>query len=431
MVEKRLVDEVSRGEFMEKIEPNIDRVRRDIERLSEFTSPAEPGYTRISFSKEDRQAREYVAALMRDEARLNLRIDAVGNLIGRRGGEGENPAILIGSHIDTVRGGGMFDGVAGVIAGIEVARGFEERGIRTAHPLEVIVFLAEEPSPFGISTVGSRGMAGKLSEEHLTSLKDAGGRTLGAAIHEMGGDPEKIAEAKRSPHDALAYLELHIEQGPQLFSRGIPIGVVTGIVGISRGRIEVAGRYDHSGTTPMDVRKDALAAASEIVLALESTCMKLDGVVGTIGKIDVYPNSLNVIPGVVHLGMEVRSLSESTSNRAISLFKEELEGIRDRRGIEINFESGVSSKPVMFDSKMVDRINRACDSLNIAHLEISSGAGHDANHIAEVTSAGMVFVPSKDGRSHCPEEFSTFEDICLGTGVIAGTIARIDTEEVT
>jgi N-carbamoyl-L-amino-acid hydrolase len=368
---------------------------------------------------------------MGSEARLNLRVDAVGNLIGRRGGERENPAILIGSHIDTVRGGGMFDGVAGVIAGIEVVRRFNESGIRTTHPLEVIVFLAEEPSPFGISTVGSRGMAGKLPGELLTSLKDAEGRTLGAAIHEMGGDPERIAEAKRSPHDALAYLELHIEQGPRLFSTGIPIGVVTGIVGISRGQIEVVGRNDHSGTTPMDVRRDALAAASEIVLALENTCLKLDGVVGTIGRIDVYPNSLNVIPGVVNLGMEVRSLSESASHRVISLFKEELEGIRNKRGVEINFESGVSSKPVMFDSKMVGRINRACDTLNIAHLEMSSGAGHDANHIAEVASAGMVFVPSKDGRSHCPEEFSTFEDICLGTEVIAGTITQIDTEEVT
>jgi N-carbamoyl-L-amino-acid hydrolase len=368
---------------------------------------------------------------MRHEAGLSLRTDAVGNLIGKRGGEREKPAILVGSHIDTVRGGGMFDGVAGVIAGIEVARRFEERGIRTAHPLEVIVFLAEEPSPFGISTVGSRGMAGKLPGELLTSLKDAEGRTLGAAIRDMGGDPERIPEAKSSPHDALAYLELHIEQGPQLFSTGIPIGVVTGIVGISRGRIEVVGRNDHSGTTPMDVRKDALAAASEIVLALESTCMKLDGVVGTIGRVDVYPNSLNVIPGVVNLGMEVRSLGEPISKQAISLFKEELEGIGGKRGIEINFKTEISSKPVMFDSKMVDRINRACDSLNIPHVEMSSGAGHDANHIAEVTSAGMVFVPSKNGRSHCPEEFSTIEDICLGTEVIAGTITRIDTEEVT
>ena len=414
---------------MERIKPDIKRVRRDIIKSSEFVSSGELGYTRISFSKEDHEARGYLTQLMTNEAKLSVRIDVAGNLIGRREGKKQKPAILVGSHIDTVRGGGRFDGISGVVAGIEVARKFEEEGIRTIHPLEVVVFLAEEPSPFAISTIGSRAMAGKLSEDHLTSLKDGQGRTLGKAIDEMGGNSVKIGEARRSPKEVLAFLELHIEQGPILFSHGISIGVVTGIVGISRGEIEVVGRSDHSGTIPMESRKDALAAGAEVVLALEKICEELDGVVGTIGKIEVFPNSLNVIPGKVIFGMEIRSLSDILLNQTVSLFKKELDKIVKKRGTVINFEVEVSSKPILFNSKMVERIIGVCDHLGISHLEIPSGAGHDASHLAEVAPTGMIFIPSRDGRSHCPEEWSEFEYICLGTEVLAHTIIELDKEE--
>lgn len=335
----------------------------------------------------------------------------------------------MGSHINTVRGGGRSDGVAGVVAGIEMARRFAERRIENLHPLEVVLFLAEEPSPFGISTIGSRGMAGKLKEEHLTSLRDDGGRTLGTAIREMGGDPARLHEAKRSSDDILSYLELHIEQGPFLFSRGIPVGIVQGIVGIARGRIEVIGRNDHAGTTPMGIRKDALAGGSEVILALEKVCMGLDGVVGTIGRASVSPNALNVVPGKMELGIEVRSLNETLIHQAISFFKSELEEIEKRRGLQINLETELSSKPVIFDKEMVDRICRVCDRFDIPHLEMVSGAGHDAMHIAEIAPVGMVFIPSKDGRSHCPEEWSEFDHVCLGTEVMASTIADMDKEE--
>ena len=203
---------------MEKFEPDLERITRDITNLAEFVSPGEPGHTRISFSEEDRRAREHVILLMENEANLNVRIDPVGNIIGRREGKKPRPSILLGSHLDTVRGGGRFDGIAGVIAGLEVMRRFEEKQIETLHPLEVVVFLAEEPSPFGISTVGSRGMAGKLQENLLASLKDEKGRTLGTAIGEMGGKPETIADARRTSDDVLAFLELHIEPGTYLFS---------------------------------------------------------------------------------------------------------------------------------------------------------------------------------------------------------------------
>jgi N-carbamoyl-L-amino-acid hydrolase len=412
---------------MKKITPDIERVRRDILRMSEFVSSEEPGYTRISFSKEDREARAYVADLMKG-ANLSVRIDAAGNLIGSREGEGQKPVILVGSHIDTVRGGGRFDGVSGVIAAIEIARRFEEEKISMIHPLEVIVFLAEEPSPFGISTVGSRAMTGKLSEDLLNSLKDSQGRTLGGAIEGMGGNPSRIGEAKRSPAEVLAFLELHIEQGPILYSRGIPIGAVTGIVGILRGKIEVVGRMDHAGTIPMEARKDALVAGSEVILALEKACRELEGVVGTIGKVEVFPNSVNVIPGRVNLEMEARSFKEAFLHETESLFRKELDRIVQKRGVEIHFGSAISSKPVLFHPRLVERVARVCGSLGISYLEMPSGAGHDANHLAEVVPAAMIFVPSKDGRSHCPEEWTDFEQVCLGTEVLANMVTSLDKE---
>ena len=412
-----------------KYQPNLERITRDIMRLAEFISPHEPGYTRISFSEEERRAREYIARLMEEEAKLAVSIDAAGNLIGRRGGERQRPSIVLGSHLDTVRGGGRFDGIAGVVAGLEVARIFEENNINSFHPLEVVAFLAEEPSPFGISTVGSRGMVGKLSGELLGNLKDSDGRTLGMAVEEMGGRPENIHEAKRSPDDILAYLELHIEQGPLLFSQGIPIGVVTGICGIYRGDIEVIGNSDHSGTTPMNIRKDALAAASEVILALEKICQQLDGVVGTIGKIEVFPNSTNVVPGSVTLVMDLRSLVDSWAAEAVSLFKKALEEIQEERGVILNFEEGIGSDPVIFNAEMVEGIGRVCQDYNILYQEMPSGAGHDAGHMAALAPTGMIFIPSKEGRSHCPEEWSEFEHVSLGAEVLAGTVALIDREE--
>ena len=336
----------------------------------------------------------------------------------------------MGSHLDTVRGGGRFDGISGVIAALEVLRRFEEKGIETFHPVEVVAFLAEEPSPFGISTVGSRGMVGELSQKALASLQDDKGRTLAMAIQEMGGDPSRIDEAKRFSGDVLAYLELHIEQGPFLFTQGIPVGVVTGIVGISRGRIEVRGSPDHPGTTPMETRKDALVASSEAILALERVCKGLEGVVGTMGKIEVYPNSENVIPGIVTLKMEIRSLREASLDEAISLLKEELDRIAGKRGVTINLETGLTMRPAIFPETMVEHISSVCKRHNIPYVKMVSGAGHDATHMARLASTGMIFIPSRDGKSHCPEEWSEFEHIGLGAEILAGTIIEIDRENL-
>ncbi len=409
-----------------KIKPNIERIRRDIESLSEITDPDVDGHTRISFSEEDRKARTHIRHLMEKEAGLRVRVDAAANMIGYRAGQPDRPCIMVGSHLDTVHSGGRFDGIAGVVAGLEVARRFKEEKIELDHPLEVVVFLAEEPSPFGISTIGSRGMAGKLNGVDLGDITDGAGRTLFDAIREMGGDPENIGKAQRFGRDILLNLELHIEQGPQLYTKGIDIGIVTGIVGIYRGNIEVSGRMDHAGTTPMGVRNDALTAAAEVILDLENICRQVEELVGTTGTLKIYPNAANVVPSRVDLGMEVRCLEENKLEATIAEFKSCVDRISRKRQIDIKADVWPSSNPVIFDQKTIDTLAGACRQLKIPYLELSSGAGHDASHMAEVAPTGMLFIPCKEGRSHCPEEWSEFEHIGCGVEVLANAILTVD-----
>lgn len=412
-----------------KILPRVDRITTNIIELSEFRSDDDEGHTRISFTNEDLRARDYIKRLMKQEANLAVRVDAAGNIIGHRQGKTAAPGIMIGSHIDTVKGGGRFDGIAGVIAGVEIARIFNETHVKTVHPLEVIVFTAEEPSPFGISTVGSRAMAGKLSVDLLTNLKDSDGRTLASAIQLLGGDPANISSAQKVSEDIMAYVELHIEQGPSLFKQQIPVGIVNGIVGIYRGKLEINGQMDHAGTTPMHIRKDALTAAAEVILAIETICRETDDLVGTVGRIDAFPNSLNVVPGSVACGMEIRTLKTSRAQHAISRIEKAIDDIVSRRKVQIHFEIELSSKPVEFEQAMIARIRETCQRLDIPYLELPSGAGHDASHMAEIAPTGMIFIPSRDGRSHCPEEWSEYEHICIGTQLLAELVLAIDQEE--
>ncbi len=412
---------------MTQLRPNVSRIQRDIEKLSEFVNPNEPGHTRIFFSEEYRNATDHVANLMEIEAELTVRRDAAGNLIGLKNGRSKDmPSILVGSHLDTVRGGGRFDGIAGVVAGLEISRRLRETGRGLDHPLEIVAFLAEEPSSFGLSTIGSKAVAGKLTETMMATIEDSSGITLGQAIDAMGGRAECIRRARRQPAELMAYLEMHIEQGPVLEQKNIPIGVVSGIVGISRGTIRVRGKVDHAGTTPMSLRKDALSAAADIVLALENFCLKNSGLVGTIGQLAVYPNSSNVVPGEVTLGFEIRSLDSQIMALAIDHFKKEIDEVRCRRKLAIDRKIWLSSPSVHFDPKIVDLSSSVCEKLGLEHVDMPSWAGHDANHMAELTPTGMIFVPSRAGRSHCPEEWTEYEHLATGTAVLWNMIAELD-----
>jgi len=409
------------------IDPPKERIARAIEKLSTFTDQDEAGFTRLSFSPIYARAAEYLASLMSLEAGLEVSTDAAGNLIGRRLGVLSGaPAIMVGSHIDTVRGGGRFDGTVGIVGGLEVARHLKETGTALRHPFEVVAFVAEEPSRFGISTVGSRAMAGKLPPEEADTLRDGEGRTLAEAIRSLGGNPAALETCRRSAKDILIYLELHIEQGPVLEQEGVPIGIVSGITGISRGSIEIVGRPDHAGTTPMDVRRDALAAASEAVLALEKACRSVEGVVGTVGKIESFPNALNVVPGRVRLELELRSTKEEHMGRAIGLFEGDLGRIQAVRAVEVRHRFVTSSKAIRFPQGSVALAAGLCRALGFPYRVLPSGAGHDASHIAEIAPAGMIFVPSRGGRSHCPEEHTDLEDIAKGIQLLAAVVGEVD-----
>ncbi len=404
---------------------NAERIQANIDALARLTIPDRP-YTRRSFTPLYQQGRELVAGWMR-EAGLNVALDTAANLSGLRAGSvpGLRP-IALGSHTDTVPGGGRFDGIIGVVAALEIARCLNEQHISLRHPLEVFDYLAEEPSEFGLSTIGSRAMAGALTPEHLL-LTDPTGRTLAKGIAQMGGDPARLQEAKRAPGAFALSLELHIEQGPTLEAAGIPIGVVTGLVGIHRAQIVLEGQANHAGTTPMHLRHDALAGAAEIILALESRCRATAGRgVGTIGSISASPNASNVIAGSVELVAEWRSVDPALLAELAQHIEASIHEIATRRGLTAHFDPLSDTEPVQVPAHVQQLLQETCQILELQTLSLPSGAGHDTNHIALLAPAGMVFIPSRGGRSHCPEEWSEIEAIVQGIQVLGEALLAFD-----
>lgn len=408
-----------------QIAPDARRMQEHIEALARLTTPEHP-YTRRSFTPLYRQGRELVARWMQ-EAGLEVALDQAANLVGRRAGsEAGLPAIVIGSHTDTVPDGGRFDGIIGVVAAIEIARRLNEEGITLRHPLEVIDYLAEEPSEFGISTVGSRAMAGALSPAHL-HLTDPSGRTLAQGISEMGGKPEQIEAARRKPGSFALSLELHIEQGPVLEEAGIPIGIVTGLVGIHRASIRLEGVANHAGTTPMHLRHDALAGAAEIILRLEQLCRATNGrAVGTIGMISATPNASNVIAGQADLAAEWRSIDPALLARLAGDIEQQVQEIAAQRGLRLTYSPLSDTEPVQVPAAVQHLLAQTCETLGLRAQLLPSGAGHDTNHLAELAPAGMIFIPSRAGRSHCPEEWSEIEAIAQGVRIMGQAMLAFD-----
>lgn len=407
------------------VQINAQRIQEHIDALARLTNPEQP-YTRRSFTPLYQQGRELVAAWMR-EAGLSVSLDAAANLSGLRTGSVPGLApITLGSHTDTVPGGGRFDGIIGVVAAIEIAQCLHEQGSTLRHPLEVFDYLAEEPSEFGLSTIGSRAMAGALTAEHL-QLTDPTGRTLAEGIAQMGGNPARLHAARRAPGAFALSLELHIEQGPTLEAADIPIGIVTGLVGIHRAQIILEGQANHAGTTPMHLRRDALAGAAEIILALESLCRATAGRgVGTIGSISAAPNASNVIAGTVELVAEWRSVDPVLLAELAEQVETFVREIAARRGLTVRFDPLSDTEPVQVPLEVQRLLQDTCQALGLQTLGLPSGAGHDTNHIALLAPAGMIFIPSRDGRSHCPEEWSEIGAIVQGTQVLGEAILAFD-----
>ncbi|WFU09287.1 Zn-dependent hydrolase [Rhizobium sp. CB3090] len=405
---------------------NADRIAEDIEALAGITEPDHP-WTRRAFSPLFLEGRAYIEARMR-AAGLTTRIDAAGNLIGRRAGAKPGlGTILVGSHSDTVPDGGRFDGIAGTIAALEVARSLKDRDIELDHDLEIVDFLAEEVSIFGVSCIGSRGMTGQIPEAWLTRV--SGDRTLSQGIAEVGGDPSVLLAQKRP--DLAGFLELHIEQGPVLEAENKDVGIVTAIAGITRIEITVEGRADHAGTTPMDRRADALVAASQLVLDIRSRAAEQAKTPGhfaaTVGEFRIEPNAANVVPSKVVLLIDGRAEIRSDMEEFLAWIDGAAQRIAEAYGVTIKSPVRVSDNfPTPGAPVLLETLERACDAVGAKHRRMASGAGHDTAWIAKVAPAAMIFVPCKEGRSHCAEEWAENDDIAMGAAVLFEAVRDMD-----
>lgn len=398
------------------------RIEERLKALSQFGRNPEGGVSRVAFSEADVQGRQYVISLMR-EAGLAVRIDPAGNIIGRREGSDPSlPVILFGSHIDSVPRGGNYDGNVGVIGAIECVQVLKENGITTRHPLEVVVFADEEGG-----LVGSRAMIGELTPEALEVVSHSG-KTVREGIRFIGGDPDRLAEARRRKGEIKAYLELHIEQGARLEDEKIQIGVVEGIVGINWWNVIVEGFANHAGTTPMDRRRDALLAAAHLIIAVNRVVTSVPGrQVGTVGRIAAEPGAPNVIPGRVVMSLELRDLSREKVASLFEKIQQEARAIEERFGVTIRFDPiPANSIPAMTDERVRQLIAESARELGLSYMFMPSGAGHDAQEIARIAPVGMIFIPSVGGISHSPKEYSRPEDIANGTSVLLHTILKID-----
>jgi len=405
-----------------RITPDLERVGGELETLSSYRDPAVPGWTRRVFSDVDREARLWVASLMA-AAGLEVETDAAANVIGRLRGTGDRSgAVVSGSHTDTVEGGGRFDGIIGVLGAIEAVRCLNEAGVRLEHDLIVVDFLGEEPNDFGLSCVGSRAVAGNLGDDHL-QLIGPSGRRLGEALAAAGGNPDALARARWEAGQVHCFVELHIEQGPKLEESAVPIGVVTGIVGIDRLLARFARRPDHAGTTPMERRRDALCGAAEAVLAIERLAA---GGVTTTGRLETRPGASNVVPAEADLWAEARSDDEEWLRRFGGAIEDAIAAIGDRRGLGSSLRWLSHEEPVLVTDWVAATIDQAASADGITPLYLPSGAGHDAAQMARLGPMGMIFVPSRDGRSHCPEEWTDLDQVGRGIAVLAETIRLAD-----
>lgn len=363
--------------------------------------------------------------LMR-EAGMEPRVDPVGNIFARH--EGREPTlvpILFGSHIDSVPQGGNFDGDLGSLAAIEVIQILREHDRQTRHPLEIVVWAHEESAAFGRGLAGSRIVAGDFVPADLTQTWN--GLTREQAIRKIGGAPERIREAAREKGSIHGYLELHIEQGATLDRRSIPVGVVEGIVAIDGFEVVVRGFANHAGTTPMGERQDALIAASQVTLAVREIVTAQPGRhVGTVGRLDVSPNSPNVIPGEVRLSIELRDLSPTKLKELAAAIAARAQQIARETGTRIELTPSRHNPAAHADTRVQDLIARAAAGRGLETLRLPSGAGHDAQMMARLCPMGMIFVPSIDGVSHSPREKTSWEDCTRGAEVLLDTILAMD-----
>lgn len=412
-----------------RLRADPDRLAARIEEFAALTEAGTgPGVTRLAHTPLERRAHEVFA---REMTRLGLRVhtDEAGNTLAERPGTLPGlPALGTGSHLDSVPHAGAFDGIAGVCAAMETARLLTEKGVEHRHPLRFVAFAAEEGARFGQACTGSRIAAGLTGPGDLRRLRDADGVTMAEAMRAVGLDPDAVPLARWSPQEWSAFLELHIEQGGVLEAEGLPVGVVDLISGSTRLLLTLEGRASHTGGTPMHLRRDAMAAAAEIVLLAESLAndSRHRGTRATVGKIEAAPGSITTIAGSVRLYVDVRDVDSDRQRATAAELVARARALAAARQVGLSSVTLADASPVILPRRIRDSVARCCEDLSVDYRVLPSGASHDAQMINHVVPTGMIFVPSKDGVSHSPAEWTSARELAVGTDVLTAALLALD-----
>ena len=404
-------------------EVNKERVNELLTGLAKFTA-SEEGVTRLAYSPLDKEAQGWLLKQVQDLG-LSVREDAVGNVFLRREGlEVDLPPVACGSHLDTVIHGGAYDGMCGVVGALEAL--YMLRDTQLKRSIEVLIFRAEESSRFGFATMGSKLLTGAATVDKLNKGGKKGDISFEEALRQRGCAPERAAEAIIAPGTYASFSELHIEQGKVLEEKGINIGIVRNIAAPTRFKIHIQGMADHSGATPMGMRRDALVAAAKLILAVNEAAEdeKEHGTVGTVGVVEVEPGSINVVPGAVTLWVDVRGVEMASIKRTLEDIQAEAENVAVTDRVGVRIEMLTSDSPVPLDENLAVQTEGICKELSYSFLHMNSGAGHDAMHMAKIAPTTMVFIPCKGGISHNPAEYASLEDICRGIIVLGNILKR-------
>ena len=404
-------------------EVNKERVNELLTGLAKFTASTE-GVTRLAYSPLDKEAQNWLLEQVKD-LDLNVREDAVGNVFLRREGlEVDLPPVACGSHLDTVIHGGAYDGMCGVVGALEAL--YMLRDTQLKRSIEVLIFRAEESSRFGFATMGSKLLTGAATVDKLNKGGKKGDISFEEALRQWGCTPGRAPEAVIAQGTYASFSELHIEQGKVLEEKGINIGIVRNIAAPTRFKIHIQGMADHSGATPMGMRRDALVTAAKLILAVNEAAEyeKEHGTVGTVGVVEVEPGSINVVPGAVTLWVDVRGVEMASIKRTLEDIQAEAENVAVTDRVGVRIEMLTSDSPVPLDENLAVQTEGICKELSYSFLHMNSGAGHDAMHMAKIAPTTMVFIPCKGGISHNPAEYASLEDICRGIIVLGNILKR-------
>ncbi|WP_144460593.1 Zn-dependent hydrolase [Siminovitchia fortis] len=421
---KRLLKELNDCPSYEGIDPA--ELAEKLAGLAEIGRTVGGGVSRFPYKVEEKQAKQLFSGWM-EEMGLAVKEDAIGNLFGRLDGENPDlPVVLTGSHLDSVPNGGAFDGPLGCVSSLLAVKALIQSGAPLKRSVELVVFVDEEGTRFNNSLFGSRTLMGEVKKEDLMKFKDQNGKVLYEAMKESGFDPDNISSAYRNPKEIHAFLELHIEQGKRLEAEGKNIGIVNGIAGPVWTSFTFYGETDHAGNTPMEYRKDTVAAAGEFILAVEQMPRIFsETAVATVGKMNIFPNGTNVIAGKTELMVDARDIDENARDRMIAALKNTAKEIAQKRGLSVEVKEEVKIPPVVVPNKIQEAVREAAETSGLTAINIPSGAGHDAMIMGKYVPSGMIFVPSLNGKSHSPEEWTSLPDCVNGIQVMKKALKRL------